>query len=78
MTNSTIEALKNRYIKADNRKRITNNLSLKRNLQAEINKINSITQLISEKNIHPTELTRLEYSLNALFNVLQSVKNAKD
>lgn len=67
-----IQDLKKKYIikKAiDSGKNI-----LKRNLQAEINKINSINTLIKMSDIPTSELSRLEFSLEIL---LKSIRNAK-
>lgn len=73
----TIESLKKKYIKQRQPSQMASNVTLKRNLQAEINKINAITQLLSSKDIHISEINRLECSLNVLVSLIQSVKNAQ-
>ncbi len=67
-----IQDLKNKYIV---KKAINDGKAiLKRNLQAEINKINSINTLIRMTDIPTSELSRLEFSLEIL---LKSIRNAR-
>lgn len=71
-----ISQLKEKYIHTNKNNIIYSKLN--RNLQAEINKINSIKKVIDTKKIDLIELSRLEFSLEALLKLVRNLKCKKD
>ena len=70
---NNIEKIKQKYITKNNYS-TSFHPKLKRNLQAEINKINSIADLVNNKNIPFSELSRLEFSLELLLKLVRNLK----
>lgn len=72
--NDIISQIKKKYIQNE---KIVDNNKLNRNLQAEINKIESIKTLVNKKSIDKIELIRLEFSLETLLKTVRNLKCKK-
>lgn len=72
MTNTTVEKIKAKYIKKTTNAAATTFPKYKYNLQSEVNKVQSITRKISDKNIAVTELVRIKGEIETLLKVVDN------